>query len=334
MSAASGEAAGGADLESAMDIRQLRYFVTVANHENFSKAAQQLFIAQPALSRSIRALEDELEVRLFDRHLRGATLTPEGRELLERSKFLLRSFDQIKSDIKDSGVIASGPVVIGMTPNFSMVAGVPIAQEVLRRFPNAELKIMEAYSPELRDELRDGGVDMALLSGSAPSSTPALAVEHLFQDRLCLVGRAGDPLLAQPSLAIRRLAGLPLVLSGTSVAGILNELESQARRRRITIDVVAEVNSFRLAAQMILAGMGYTVYSASGLSGTQAMAGLAAVPIDDLWLQRSLAWPLNRPLSRLSSEVLLVVRETLASLVSSGQWPGVDGARRKPGRGG
>jgi LysR family nitrogen assimilation transcriptional regulator len=300
-----------------MDIRQLRYFVTVANHENFSKAAQQLFIAQPALSRSIRALEGELEVRLFDRHLRGATLTPEGRELLERSKFLLRSFDQIKGNIKDSGVIASGPVVIGMTPNFSMVAGVLIAQEVLRRFPNAELKIVEAYSPELRDRLRDGDVDMALLSGSAPSRTPALAVENLFQDRLCLVGCEGDPML---------------VLSGTSVAGILNEIESQARRRRMTIDVVAEVNSFRLAAQMILAGMGYTVYCASGLIGAQAMSGLTAVPIEDLWLQRSLAWPLNRPLSRLSSEVLLVVRETLASLVSRGQWPGVQqGLRKKSG---
>jgi LysR family nitrogen assimilation transcriptional regulator len=311
-----------------MDIRQLRYFVTVANHENFSKAAQQLFIAQPALSRSIRALEEELEVQLFERHLRGATLTPEGRELLERSNFLLRSFDQIKSDIKDGATIASGPVVIGMTPNFSMVAGVPIAHEVLRRFPHAELKIVEAYSPELRDKLRDGGVDMALLSGSAPSSTPALAVEHLFQDRLCLIGRQGDPLLAQASLTIRQLAGLPLVLSGISVAGILNELESQARRRRMSIEVVAEVNSFRLAAQMTLAGMGYTVYSASGLTGPQAMAGLAAVPIEDLWLQRSLAWPLNRPLSRLSGEVLALVREVLDSLVGDDQWPGVHKAMK------
>lgn len=310
-----------------MDIRQLRYFVTVANHENFSKAAQQLFIAQPALSRSIRTLEEELDVRLFDRHLRGATLTPEGRELLERSSFLLRSFDQIKSDIKDSGVIASGPVAIGMTPNFSMVAGVPIAREVLRRFPNADLKIVEGYSPELRDQLRDGAVDMALLSGSAPTGTPALAVEHLFQDRLCLIGRKGDPLLQQPMLAMRRLAGLPLVLSGTSVAGILNEIEAQARRRRMTIKVVAEVNSFRLAAQMVLDGMGYTVYSASGLAGAQAMAGLAAVPIEDLWLQRSLAWPLNRPVSRLSSEVLLVVRETLTTLQKD--WPGVERPKRK-----
>jgi LysR family nitrogen assimilation transcriptional regulator len=314
-----------------MDIRQLRYFVTVANHENFSKAAQQLFIAQPALSRSIRALEDELDVRLFDRHLRGATLTPEGRELLERSNFLLRSFDQIKSDIKDSGVIASGPVAIGMTPNFSMVAGVPIAKEVLRRFPNANLKIVEAYSPELRDQLRDGAVDMALLSGSAPTATPALAVEHLFQDRLCLIGRQGDPVLQPATIGIRRLAGLPLVLSGTSVAGILNELESQARRRRMTIRVVAEVNSFRLAAQMVLDGMGYTIYSASGLQGTQAMHGLAAVPIEDLWLQRSLAWPLNRPLSRLSSEVLLVLRETLAQLQSD--WPGIEPARSKTSSG-
>ena len=306
-----------------MDIRQLRYFVTVAGYENFSKAAAQLFVAQPALSRSIRALETELEVSLFDRHLRGATLTPEGRDLLEHSKFLINSFDQIKGNIKESKAIAAGSVVIGMTPNFSMVAGVSIAREVLRRFPNANLKIVEAYSPELRDSLRDGHLDMALLSGSDASHISSIAVQNLFHDRLCLVGCKDDPIMKLALLPIRRLGGLPLVLSGTSKAGIINQLESQARKRRISIEVVAEVNSFRLSAQMILEGMGYTVYSAAGLTGMQAMKGLAAVPIEDLWLQRSLAWPLNRPLSRISSEVLIVVRETLALIVKNGQWPGV-----------
>lgn len=318
--------------DGGMDIRQLRYFMAVAGLENFSRAAQQLYIAQPALSRSMRALEEELGVRLFERHLRGATLTPEGRALMDRAKALLRNFDQIKSDIQDKQVTAAGPVAIGMTPNFAMVAGVAITRRVLQQFPAAQLQIVEAYSPALRDMLRDGAIDIALLSGSSSRPSPTLAVEPLFEERLCLVGRAADPVMKASEISIARLAGLPLILSGTAVAGIRNELESQARRQRVPLHVVVEVGSFELASRMVLDGMGYTVYSASGIAGVYDADRLAAVPIAKLWLQRSVAWPLNRPLLRLAGEVLAVARETLTQLVRRGDWPLTRSLQKPRGR--
>lgn len=306
-----------------MDIRQLRYFVTVAGHENFSKAAQQLRIAQPALSRRIRLLEEELGVRLFERHLRGATLTPEGRALMERAQFLLRSFDQIGSDVSASRAQAGGPVTVGMTPNFAMMVGAQLAREVQDSFPDAQLKIAEAYSPELRDRLMGGGIDIAVLSGSAPVPPGTIAVEPLFEDRLCLVGPAGDPLLApllaRGEVAVRQLRGLPLILTGMSSAGIRNELETLASKRRIPLDAVVEVDSIGLATRMIHLGMGYTIYVASGVADDPS---LAAVPISGLWLQRSLGWPVNRPLSRIASAVLPLVRANLLALVKSGAWKG------------
>jgi len=302
-----------------MDIRQLRYFVTVAGHENFSKAAQQLRIAQPALSRRIRLLEEELGVRLFERHLRGATLTPEGRALMERAQFLLRSFDQIGSDVSAGRVQAGGPVTVGMTPNFAMMVGAQLAREVRESFPDAQLKIAEAYSPELRDRLLNGGVDIAVLSGSAPVPPGTIAVEPLFEDRLCLVGPAGDPVLARGEVAVRQLRGLPLILTGMSSAGIRNELETLASKRRIPLNAVVEVDSIGLATRMIHFGMGYTIYVASGVADDPS---LAAVPISGLWLQRSLGWPVNRPLSRIASAVLPLVRANLLTLVKSGAWKG------------
>ncbi|MCC7484684.1 MAG: LysR family transcriptional regulator [Burkholderiales bacterium] len=311
-----------------MDVRQLKYFITVATHENFSKAAQQLFISQPALSRRIHALEDELGVRLFERHLRGATLTSEGRRLLDRARYLLRSFDQLKSDIQDSQGRPSGPVIIGMTPNYVSVIGAQAALQIKRVFPDAQPHVVQAFTPDLHDMLRDNVVDIALLSGSTPAPLPAhmIAVEPLFEDRLCLVGLKLDPLLNCPEMPVRQLRGLPLILTGVSRAGIRNEIEALAARQRVPLRVSAEAGSFALAAQMIRLGLGYTIYVPSGVA---LESGLAAVPISGLWLQRSLAWPVSRPLSRIASEVLPIIRDLIMTQVERGQWKGARLMRRK-----
>jgi LysR family nitrogen assimilation transcriptional regulator len=312
-----------------MDIRQLRYFVAVASHENFSKAAQQLYIAQPALSRSMRALEDELGVRLFERHIRGATLTPEGRHLLERAHFMLRSFDEIRAEIGQAQARPSGPIVVGMTPNFALMIGAELALRIRQHYPGAQLRIVEAYSPSLRDQLRSGGVDIAILSGAEPATRDGIGFEPLFEDRLCLVGKAGDPLLAQGELAPTALHRLPLILTGITSAGIRNELETLAARRRLELDVAVEVGSVGLATQMIQRGMGYTIYIEAGVTHDRS---LASAPVRGLWLRRSLGWPVNRPLSRLAAQVLPLTRALLLEQVHSGAWPGarpIKGKRRE-----
>lgn len=302
-----------------MDLRQLKYFVAVAEQENFSRAAQQLYVAQSALSRRMRALEEELGVRLFERHLRGAALTPEGRDLLERARYLLRSVEQLRSDVSGPRALPSGPVGVGMTPNFANVAGAAFAAEVRKRYPQAQLRIVEAYSPELREMVRHGTLDMAVLSGNAPVPVPSLAIEPLFRDQLCLIGLASDPLLRGREVGIQQIGGLPLILTGMSSAGVRNEIEALASRKRVQLQVAVEVASIGLATQMIRLGMGYTVYVAAGMAGEE---DLAAVPITGLWLHRSLAWSLERPMSRLGGEVLALLRTHLHELVASGGWRG------------
>lgn len=305
-----------------MDIRQLRYFLDVASHENLSKAAQHLHIAQPALSRSMRMLEEELGVQLFERHLRGVTLTPEGRELLDRAAYVVRSFDQVKEDIQSRNRAAGGTVIVGMTPNFALMVGAALTQRVLAEFPGAKLKIVEAYSPDLRDMVRERKLDIAVLSGDVPAATQTLATEALFEDRLCLVGRADDPVLDVPGIPLARLASLPLVMTGMLSAGVRNEVEMMASRQHIALNVVVEVGSFALASQMILQGLGYTVYVASGVRDVGGGQLLKAVPIHGLWLRRSLAWPLDRPLSRLAAGVLPLVRTHLLAMVRNRTWKG------------
>lgn len=305
-----------------MDIRQLRYFLDVASHENLSKAALHLHIAQPALSRSMRMLEEELGVRLFERHLRGVTLTPEGRELMDRAAFLVRSFDQVKTDIRANHLPANGTVIVGMTPNFALMVGAALTQHVLVQFPGAKLKIVEAYSPDLRDMLRERKIDIAVLSGDVPAPSQTIATEVLFEDQLCLVGRADDPVLDTPRITLAQMANLPLVMTGLLSAGVRNEVETMASKRRVALNVVVEVGSFALATQMILQGVGYTVYVASGVRDIAGQQMLKAVPVNGLWLRRSLAWPIDRPLSRLSGKVLPLVRNHLLTMVKNGSWKG------------
>ena len=302
-----------------MDMRQLKYFVAIAEQENFSRAAQQLYVAQSALSRRMHDLEEELGVRLFDRHLRGATLTPEGRDLLDRARYMLRSFEQLRSDLTKPGESPSGPVGVGMTPHFAAMIGAQFAHKVRARYPQAQLRIVEAFSPDLRDMVRRGAIDMAVLTGNAPLHVPNLAVESLFEDRLYLVGLASDPLLCRSEIGIQQLRGLPLILSGMSSAGLRNEVEALASRKRIQLQVIVEVASIGLAIQMVRLGMGYTVYVGAGAAQAK---DFAAVPINGLWLARSLAWPLDRPMSRLGGEVLTLLRVHLTELVASGGWRG------------
>lgn len=305
-----------------MDIRQLRYFLDVASHENLSKAAQHLHIAQPALSRSMRMLEEELGVQLFERHLRGMTLTPEGRALLERATFLVRSFDQVKTDIQTDITPTRGTVIIGMTSNYALMMAADLTRRILDAHPGSTLKIVEAFSPSLRDMLRDRSIDIAIFSGDVPTPAQAIANEVLFEDQLCLIGRADDPLLDAASVPLEKLAELPLVMTGMLSAGVRHEVEVMASRRRMPLNVVVEVGSFALAAQMIQQKLGYTVYVASGVDSVKTDFPLKAVPIEHIWLRRSLAWAVDRPMSRLAAAVLPLVRSHLIDMVKAGQWQG------------
>jgi LysR family nitrogen assimilation transcriptional regulator len=303
-----------------MDLRQLKYFSAVALHENFSKASQELHIAQPALSKHVRALEQELGVTLFERHLRGATLTAKGRALRDRSDYLLRSVEQLRRDMQEQPSV-SGPIVLGMSPNAAAVAGATVAAAVMQAYPDVQLKIVEAFSPALNEMLLSGQADIALVNGVNPSSP--LALEPICRDALCLIGLADDPRLRVPQLDVRDLASISLVFTGMSGAGVRNELEMQASKRRIALNSVLEVDSITVARQFILRGTGcYTVYIASGVEAERRAGLLKSVPIKGLWIKRMLAWPTDRPMPLAAQHILPVMRMAISELISAGGWVG------------
>lgn len=129
-----------------MDIRQLRYFLTIADEGSFSRAAQRLNIAQPALSLHVRKMEEALGSKLLTRHSGGVTPTETGLHLAERARRLLSEFDQMREEIHQIGKEPGGTVRIGLPGTISSILSVPLIAHLHRHHPGIKLIIAEAMS--------------------------------------------------------------------------------------------------------------------------------------------------------------------------------------------
>src|ERR1700744_3114351 len=187
-----------------MDLRQLRYFVAVAETGSFSAAAAALRIAQSALSRQVQALEATCRGRLMERGARGGAL------LLTRARFLLAEAASTISEISELNNEPSGLVRVAAPPSFGDILFPLLAVSVVRRLPRVQLELREALTDAALDELRQGGLDLAVVS--SPDPDPRIDYVALCTEPMILVGPPNDPLLAVASVPLDLLPELPLVL--------------------------------------------------------------------------------------------------------------------------
>ena len=161
-----------------MELSQLRTLIHVAELGSLSKAADRLHIAQPALSRQIRLLEDELGVRLFDRHGRGMVVTDQGQDVLRHALRVMAELDEIRATVADEDAPLRGHVSIGMPPTVSDILAEPLVSAFRETHPEATLRIVSAYSGYLLDWMHRGEIDAAVLYD--PKSARTLRVLKFF----------------------------------------------------------------------------------------------------------------------------------------------------------
>ena len=182
-----------------METRALRYFHSVAEFGSYSRAAEVLRISQPAVSRQVRGLENSLGQKLFLRQSHGVSLTEAGRTLLERTRMILRQFDQTEHEIRRGQVHASGTVTLGVPP----AAGNMLVPELTRRlsaaFPNVFLHVVAGFSLYLQEWVARGRVDVACLHDPVPH--PGFTLTPLVNEEVFLVGRRGALALVERALA-------------------------------------------------------------------------------------------------------------------------------------
>lgn len=303
-----------------MDLRQLRYFVALATQQHYGKAAGVLHVTQPALSRQIQLLEEELGVQLFERHARGAAPTEEARLLLERAVFLLRYAEQMKTDLLARQREPRGPVAVGLSPGLAQQLTVHLTKAVLQRFPEVRLRIIEGFAPSLQQMLAGGEVDVALLI--EPVDRPHLHCIPLMKEQVCLVVRPDDARFRKAGrVRVRDLDGVPLVMTGLVKSGVRLELEAAAARAKIALNPVVDVETAEVARKLVMDGIGVTAHFAAAVQEDLDAGRLRALPIEGLFLHRVLARASDRPASRATDGVMEVVRQLVETLVREGRWP-------------
>lgn len=196
-----------------MDLRQLEYFVRVAELGSFTRASLALDIAQPALSRQVRLLEVELRQSLLTRNGRGAVPTDAGRLLLEHARGILHQIERAREELGRVRGALAGRVAIGLPPSVAKVITVPLLREVRKRMPEASLSVREGLSVAMYEALTRGQLDIALLYNAVQS--PDVELTPLLEEQLFLIQRRtgkAAPAAKARSIPLREVAVLPLVM--------------------------------------------------------------------------------------------------------------------------
>lgn len=244
-----------------MDLKQLSYFVHVADSGSFTRAATLLKIAQPALSRQVRQLEVELRQTLLTRNGRGVTLTDAGRRLLEHGRGILHQVERAREELGRIRGALAGRVAIGLPPSLSKVLAVPLIREFRRRMPEATLSISEGLSLSMNESLASGRLDIALLYNA--TSSAEVEVLPLLEEALFLVQRkpAGPAARTRPAaVPLRELANLPLVIP-TRPNAIRMLVESEMANQGCHPTIALEIDGVAAILDLVADGAGSAVLS-------------------------------------------------------------------------
>jgi LysR family nitrogen assimilation transcriptional regulator len=302
----------------------LRSFVHIARVGSFSRAAAELYIAQPALSRQIAKLEEELGTPLFVRHGRGVRLTGGGAQLLERAEIIINYVVQTSEQVRASSDRLSGHIGLGLTPAVGARVSAPIVETFRERWPAIGLHIREGLSSSLQEWLLDRRVDLAIVYNQPPLD--AFDMLPLCSEAMVIVAPPDDTLIDQRGgapLRIRDLADLPLIVPGFPHAN-RRVLEQAAVQHGVHLRVILEVDSVSLTKALVRRGLGYSLLTYTAIQDEVARGELKSLPLERPSIRSivSLAMLREQRASRLVRAMADVVRESMRELVVEGAWKG------------
>ena len=238
-----------------MDVNQLKTLIHVAELGSLSKAAERLRIAQPALSRQVRLLEEELDVTLFDRHGRGMVITEMGRRVLDHAENVLREMDEIRHVAGARQQSFTGKVAIGVTPTIAEIVMVPLVKAIRDHHPLLNLRFSSAFSGHLLDWLQRAELD--LVFSYDPPAIRTLRTVAVMTETLVLIERA-ESRGARSRITFTELADMDLVIP-SSRHGLRVILDRCANQRGVRLNPKIEADSFGSMVELVRCGYGATV---------------------------------------------------------------------------
>jgi LysR family transcriptional regulator, nitrogen assimilation regulatory protein len=249
-----------------MDLRQLHYFVQVAELGGFTRASQVLGVAQPALSRQVRTLELELRQPLLLRNGRGVVLTEAGRRLLAHARGILHQAERAREDLVNQRGALSGRLAVGLPPSLSRILTAPMVDHFRTHFPDARLAVVEGLSVYTLEWLMQGRIDCAVVYNPAPA--PQIELQPVRDELLHLVSARGPKgrLIGRP-LTLAQLAAKKIVVPSRPHA-IRMRLEMALAEEGLKPNVVLEVDSVPSLLEVVARGGLSAVLPMDAVRGT------------------------------------------------------------------
>jgi len=301
-----------------MDIRQLRYFVGTVQAGSLSRAADQLHVAQSAVSHHLASLESELDRQLLTRGPKGIILTDAGAVLYRHAEAILRHVEFAKRDAISALKVPSGRVSIGLPVAIGAILSYELFARIRGAYPQIILHLTEGKSALLREQLVNGRLDMAVLFADRPER--GLAVELLLLEELFYV-------TADPDTSPIRLADVaqrPLLVPGPG-SGVQRAVQEAFKKRGLTVTSIGEIDALSAFRRAIASGIGNAILPWSALYGGDREISLNHRPFADANLVRPVALCFSEMGQRgpAIEAVALTLKSIARELVESGTWQDV-----------
>ncbi len=304
-----------------MEIKQLRTFLAVAACGSVTRAAEKLHIVQPALSRQIQMLEDDLGTPLFQRMGHGMQLTEAGHLLVVRAKKALQELELAKQEISASPESITGTVVVGLLPSVSDLLAGKLIQSLKIQYPKLSIRILVGYVGYLQEWLAKDEVDIALLY--AHQASPSIEITPLLNEKLYVVGPSSANLRLDQPISLKDLKKHSFIMP-THPHGLRILLDHACGVSGVELNITAETNSMDTQKSLVAAGVGFTILPGVVLFDDIQQNKLSAAPIIDPEINRqiSLALSVTRHPSLAVRRVVDELKTIIQQSVSNNDWPG------------
>ena len=303
-----------------MELRQLRYFVTIVDYGSISRASGILHIAQPALSHQLQLLERDLEAPLLHRSSRGVTPTEAGKKFYQHAQAILKQVLDARASVTQTTNNPTGTVALGIPQSVSGVLALPLLKAVHERYPSVTLQLTEELTANLVEPIKSGRLNLAILFDER--QYPTLSVTPLVEEELVFITPAGvshvvdnNPIELAAALSSR------LILPDKR-NGVRPIIDSAASDSSIELRDVVEINSVTILRSALLADIGATIAPASAFISDLESGALRSQVISDKLLSRRLMLcaSKNIPLSDGAIAIKNLVRTVVVDLCLRGVW--------------
>jgi LysR family transcriptional regulator, nitrogen assimilation regulatory protein len=299
-----------------MNLRSLRYFLKVADLGNLTRAASELHLTQPALTRHINDLESHLGVKLLARHTRGVELTESGQLLRKRADDLLERIAEMTDELRARVRQPQGVLAIGMPISWTDEVTLPVLQDLRDTYPDLRIKLMVDISGALAQALKSRDIHAAVLTEADDDSE--FRMRALAKDRFLLIGPPGSDLKEDSEVAMTELGRRPMILP-LHANVVRREIDRVLSTEGLRIDGII-VTSTQLILPLVERGIGYAILPAFALTAEHRARKLTCAPVKELSTTWTFATSKTRPETAAVTTFRQMVQARVKALVSQGKW--------------